>query len=120
MLRKFLVTAALLAAPAAAHHSAAPFDFTKPVTTVATVKMLEVINPHSHLLAVISDANGTREIDFEGHSASNFYRAGFKRGSVKATDKISITFAPRRDGKDGGFLLAFTTAQGAKVGFDPT
>ncbi|MGZ5861636.1 MAG: DUF6152 family protein, partial [Croceibacterium sp.] len=31
-------------APAAAHHSAAMFDFRNPVTAKGTVKMIEVIN----------------------------------------------------------------------------
>jgi hypothetical protein len=108
-----------LAAPAAAHHSAAIFDFRAPVTTSGTVKEVRVVNPHSHMLMAITDAKGTRDWDFEGHSASNFYRAGFLRDSVKPGDKISITYAPLRDGKDGGYIVAFTTAKGAKVGFAP-
>jgi len=108
-----------LTSQAVAHHSAAAFDFMKPITITAVVKKFEVINPHSHVVVTVTDKGGTRDVDFEGHSASNFYRAGYTRGSVKAGDKISITFAPRRDGKDGGFLLAFTSPAGKKVGFSP-
>jgi hypothetical protein len=111
--------ATALAIPAAAHHSAAIFDFRAPVTKTGTVKEVRVVNPHSHLLLTIADAKGTRDWDFEGHSASNFYRSGYLRDSVKVGDKISITFAPLRDGKDGGYIVAFTTAGGAKVGFAP-
>ena len=110
---------AIAAVPVAAHHSAAIFDFRKPVTTTGTVKIVKIVNPHSHLIMSITDAKGTRDWDFEGHSASNFYRAGFLRDSVKPGDKISITYAPLRDGKDGGYVVAFTTAGGAKVGFAP-
>lgn len=110
---------AVAAVPVAAHHSAAIFDFRKPVTTTGTVKIVKIVNPHSHLIMSITDAKGTRDWDFEGHSASNFYRAGFLRDSVKPGDKISITYAPLRDGKDGGYVVAFTTAGGAKVGFAP-
>ena len=49
----------------------------------------------------------------------NFYRAGYNRGSVKAGDKIKITFAPMRDGDDGGYIVAFTTPAGVTVGFAP-
>ncbi|HEY1124593.1 MAG TPA: DUF6152 family protein [Sphingobium sp.] len=123
MNRHVLATAAAIAAvvavPVAAHHSAAIFDFRKPVTTTGTVKIVKIVNPHSHLIMSITDAKGTRDWDFEGHSASNFYRAGFLRDSVKPGDKISITYAPLRDGKDGGYVVAFTTAAGAKVGFAP-
>ena len=105
--------------PVQAHHSAAIFDFRSPETKTGKVKLVKVANPHTHLVLSISDAKGTRDWNFEGHSASNFYRAGFERGSVKAGDEISITFAPMRDGSDGGYIVAFTTAGGKRVGFDP-
>ncbi|MGZ3172378.1 MAG: DUF6152 family protein [Croceibacterium sp.] len=123
MNRPFFVLAGAAAmvasAPAAAHHSAAMFDFRNPVTAKGTVKMIEVINPHSHIVMAITDKKGTRDWTFEGHSASNFYRAGFNRGAVKPGDVIKITYAPMRDGTDGGYVVAFTTAKGDKVGFDP-
>ena len=116
----FLAGAAIVAsAPAAAHHSAAMFDFRHPVTVKGTVKALQVINPHTHMQMMITDKKGTREWDFEGHSASNFYRAGYNRGAVNSGDVISITYAPMRDGTDGGYIVAFTTVKGDKVGFPP-
>ena len=102
---------------AQAHHSAAPFDFTKTVTIEGTVKTFEVINPHTHAMVTLADANGTRDIDFEGHSASNFYRAGYVRGAVQPGDHIQLLIAPRRDGKDGGFIVWFKTQKGLEVGF---
>lgn len=114
-----MLSAAAMIAPVAAHHSAAIFDFRKPVTMSGAVKAIKVVNPHTHILITLTDAKGTRDWDFEGHSASNFYRAGYLRDSVKVGDKISITFAPMRDGKDGGYIVAFTTAGGQKVGFAP-
>ena len=114
-------TAAALApvAPALAHHSAAIFNFRTPKTATGTVKEIRVINPHSHMILTITDARGMRDWDFEGHSASNFYRAGYNRDAVKPGDVISITYAPLRDGRDGGYIVAFTTADGTHVGFDP-
>ena len=123
MNRSFLVLAGAAAivavGPAAAHHSAAMFDFRHPVTVKGTVKAIQVINPHTHMQMTITDKKGTREWDFEGHSASNFYRAGYNRGAVSSGDVISITYAPMRDGKDGGYIVAFTTAKGETVGFPP-
>jgi hypothetical protein len=110
---------ATFAAPAAAHHSAAIFDFRSPKTAKGVVRKIEVINPHTHIVMAITDAKGTREWVFEGHSASNFYRAGYTRGSVNPGDTISITYAPMRTGADGGYIVAFTTAKGDKVGFAP-
>jgi hypothetical protein len=111
--------AGVVASQAAAHHSAAMFDFRAPRTVKGTVKKVEVINPHTHMQLTITDARGTRDWTFEGHSASNFYRAGYTHGLVKAGDTLTITYAPMRDGSDGGYIVAFTTAKGAKVGFNP-
>lgn len=108
-----------LSGAALAHHSAAIFNFRTPVTKTGVVKEVRVINPHTHIIMTITDERGTRDWNFEGHSASNFYRAGFTRGSVKAGDRISITYAPMRDGHDGGYIVAFTTASGTRVGFAP-
>jgi hypothetical protein len=102
---------------AQAHHSAAPFDFAKTVTIEGTVKTFEVMNPHTHALVTLADANGTRDIDFEGHSASNFYRAGYVKGAVQPGDHIQLLIAPRRDGRDGGFIVWFKTQKGLEVGF---
>ena len=103
--------------PATAHHSAAPFDFTKITTVEGTVKSFEVINPHTHAMVTLADAKGTRDVDFEGHSASNFYRAGYTRGAVQPGDHIQLQIAPRRDGGDGGFIVWFKTQKGLEVGF---
>lgn len=103
--------------PALGHHSAAPFDFTKSAQLTGTVVQFDVINPHSHIILRVADQRGTRDIGFEGHSASNFYRQGWRRGSVSAGDKISVSFAPRRDGADGGFVMQFRTRDGKVIGF---
>jgi Family of unknown function (DUF6152) len=100
-----------------AHHSAAPFDFTKSVTIEGTIKSFRVTNPHTRAIITVTDAKGTRDIEYEGHSASNFYRAGFTKDAAKYGEKITIAIAPRRDGGDGGFIMSFTTANGVHVGF---
>ena len=114
-----LAAIALSAAPALAHHSAAIFDFRSPKTLEGKVVEIRVINPHTHVLMAITDAKGTRVWNFEGHSASNFYRAGYTKGAVKAGDTIKITIAPMRDGSDGGYIVAFVTPAGDTVGFAP-
>lgn len=106
----------LWATIAAAHHSAAQFDFSKKVTIDGVVKEFNVVNPHTEAIVTVSDSKGTRDVQFEGHSASNFYRAGYTRDMVKAGDKIAILIAPRKDGGDGGFIQAFTV-NGKTVGF---
>jgi len=102
---------------AVAHHSAAQFDFSQRVTVHGTVKEFNVVNPHtSAVVEITDDVRGTRDAEFEGHSASHFYRAGYTRGMVNPGDEISILIAPRADGEDGGFIQAFTV-NGKTVGF---
>ena len=107
---------ALCSTLALAHHSAAQFDFGQRVTIHGKVKEFNVTNPHTAAFVELSDAKGTRTVEYEGHSASHFYRAGYTRDMVKAGDEISILIAPRHDGKDGGFIQAFTV-NGKTVGF---
>ena len=114
-----LAASVLAAGPVLAHHSAAMFDFTKRVDAEGIVKDIRVINPHMSLTLAVTDAKGTRDIAFEGHSVNNFYRAGWRPSMVKAGDKIKVTFAPRKDGMDGGFVSAFVTADGKEIGFKP-
>ena len=113
----FASVLALCAAAALAHHSAAQFDFAQRVTIEGVVKEFNVTNPHTWATVEITDdKRGTRDAEYEGHSASHFYRAGYTRDMVKVGDKISILIAPRRDGEDGGFIQAFT-ANGKTIGF---
>ena len=105
------------ATAASAHHSAAQFDFGQRVTIEGIVKEFDVTNPHTAAIVEITDeARGTRDAEYEGHSASHFYRAGYTRGFVKPGDRIAILIAPRHDGEDGGFIQAFT-ANGKTIGF---
>ena len=92
----FASVLALCAAGAAAHHSAAQFDFAQHVAIRGIVKEFNVTNPHTWAVVELTDdKRGTRNAEYEGHSASHFYRAGFTRDMVKPGDKIAILIAPR-------------------------
>lgn len=107
-----------LAMPATAHHSAAAQDFTKRVEMSGVVKSWTIMNPHGKLVVQVTDAKGSRAITLETHSRNNVYRSGYRDEMIKAGDKIKIFIAPNRDGSDGGYLVAFETAKGEKVGLD--
>lgn len=113
------VTAALIALWAtgvAAHHSAQQFDFGRSVAISGVVKRFQSINPHMRLVITVSDAKGTRDISFEGHSTNNMYRAGYRDGMIKVGDKITVYVAPLRDGSEGGYVTAASTADGKRFG----
>lgn len=81
------------------------------------MKSIRVANPHTRIFLEVTDEHGTREIEFEGHSRNNFYRAGWRPDKGKVGEKMTITIAPRRDGEDGGYITAFVTADGDRIGF---
>ena len=99
-----------------AHHSAAQFDFAKSVAVTGVVTKFIAINPHMQLVLRVTDAKGTREIEFEGHSTNNMYRAGYRDRMIKVGDKITVYAAPLRSGADGGYVTAATTAGGQRFG----
>src|SRR5262245_27453280 len=111
----FLLVALIvwIGAPAAsAHHSAALQDFTKRVEIEGIVQSWELVNPHGRVVVRVSDAKGTRNIEYETHSRNNVYRGGYRDGMVKFGDKIKLFIAPNRDGSDGGYIASFITANG--------
>lgn len=99
-----------------AHHSAAQFDFSKSVTVAGVVVKFQAINPHMRLTLRVTDAKGTREIEFEGHSTNNMYRSGYRDKLISVGDKITVTIAPLRDGSDGGYVTGALTASGTRFG----
>jgi hypothetical protein len=116
---RLVVVAALLAlfgAGVSAHHSAQQFDFTKTASMSGVVKKFQAINPHMRLVLAVTDAKGTREVAFEGHSTNNMYRSGYRDGMIKVGDKITVFVAPLRDGSEGGYVTAASTADGKRFG----
>lgn len=101
---------------ARAHHSAADMDLRNPIEITGVVKEIQVVNPHIKWVLEVTDEKGTRDIEFEGHSRNNVYRAGFRDGMVKAGDTVTLSVGPMRDGSDGGYVVGFTTADGREIG----
>jgi len=108
--------AAMLAAavaagwPAAAHHSFAMYEPTKTLTFKGTVKAFQWTNPHVVVWVLVQpDAGGAaQEWSFETTSPGVLTRAGWTRQSLKAGDRVSVTFSPLRDGSHGGGLNSVT------------
>ena len=105
-----------LSATAGAHHSAVQYDFAKSATITGVVVKFQAINPHMRLTLRITDEKGTRDLEIEGHSTNNMYRAGYRDGMIKVGDTITVDVAPLRDGREGGYMIAALTASGTRFG----
>jgi hypothetical protein len=91
--------AVLFARPVVAHHSfAAAFDATKPVVVMGVVTEIRLVNPHSQFVVDVTDASGKVETwRFEGSTPSSLIRSGFKPGTLKIGDKVTVKGSHARD-----------------------
>jgi hypothetical protein len=105
-----------LGSTATAHHSAVQYDFGKTATITGVVLKFQAINPHMRLTLRVTDDKGSREVELEGHSTNNMYRAGYRDGMIKVGDKITANVAPLRNGAEGGYMIAAVMANGTRFG----
>jgi hypothetical protein len=109
--------AALLTASAApAHHSFAMFDQSKAVTVEGTVKEFRWNNPHVFIQLLVKTDGGEAEWSIEMTSPEHLARVGWRPGTLKAGDKVSLVIHPMRDGSNGGQYLSGTGPDGPLVG----
>ena len=97
--------------PASAHHSTTMFDHAKVVSIVGVVKEVHWTNPHVAIFIDGTVAGGGEQAMWlmEMTSPGNLVRAGgWSRTAVKPGDKVTVDFAPLRDGKKGGALKKIT------------
>src|ERR1700686_5431470 len=87
------IAAALLAAPAFAHHSFAIFDQSKMLYLSGTVKQFELVNPHTWLhLAVANDKGDVSTWSFEAGSVLQLAALGWSKDSFRIDDKVEVGF----------------------------
>jgi len=96
-----------------AHHSFAMFDANQTFTVHATVKEFQWGNPHTWLELVVLNSDGTEKpLSLELNGISGLQRNGWKPGTVKPSDKITVTYHPMRDGTPAGQLVGLITEDG--------
>ena len=111
------IAAAMIVAPASAHHSFAMFDSSKAISMTGVVKEYEWTNPHVWIHIMAADGqNAPREWSFEMQSVQQDSAAGWRPDSVKPGDKVTIEFHPLKDGSRGGQLMSATLAGGQHLG----
>jgi Family of unknown function (DUF6152) len=110
------IAAALLAAPAFAHHAFAIFDSNKMAYTTGTVKQFELVNPHTWLhLVIANDKGDVTTWSFEGGSVLQLARLGWSMDTFKVGDRVEVGFHPMKDGSRGGQLMSAKLASGQKL-----
>ena len=103
---------ALAGVPALAHHSFAMFDQRKVMTLEGTVHEFQWTNPHSFIELDVTTAGKVRRWSIELNSPNNLTRQGWRRGSLRAGEQISVRIAPLRNGQPGGLFLDLRKADG--------
>ncbi len=109
------LASALISIPlvAAAHHSFAMFDANQIQKAHGTVKEFQWGNPHTWLELIVENDDGTEKpLSLELNGLSGLKRNGWKPGTVKPSDKVTVTFHPMRDGSAAGQLVDLVTADG--------
>ena len=112
-----LVIALYVAGSAYAHHSATGVDQSKSVTAEGLVTQFKWANPHSwiEIETAKADGNGVDLRSFEMTSPAFLVRAGWKATTLKAGDKVKVTYRPMKDTeKDGlgGLFVSITLPDG--------
>ena len=108
---------ALTAGPILAHHSFAMFDQSKSVELRGTVKSFRWSNPHVFIqLVVTKEGSDDEEWSIEMTSPEHLARVGWKPGTLKPGDKVTLVIHPMRDGVKGGQYLSGTGPGGPLTG----
>ena len=95
------------------HHSFAPFDMANQKTVTGTVKTVEWTNPHTWIWLDVPNEQGVVEPwGFEGMSPNYLARRGWTRTTLKAGDKITVSYRPLRDGSKGGMFVSTKLGDG--------
>jgi len=112
-----VATGALVATATPAHHSTAMFEWGKASQMKgATVERWDWTNPHTFLYVNVKGANGANERwAFEGMSPNHLGRVGWSKRTLKAGDKIDLTYYPLKDGRKGGFNVTVTFPDGKTI-----
>lgn len=113
LLLPFAASIALYAGVSLAHHSTAMFEAEKTIKLVGTVKEFQWTNPHSWIqLNVANPAGVIEEWSIEGTSPNQLIRMGWKPGTLKPGDAVTVMTRPMKDGAKGGMFVEITLADG--------
>jgi hypothetical protein len=100
-----LTVSCLAPRPSFSHHGSSAYDFTKLITTKATVTSLEWGNPHCILHFDAKDERGAVTVwSLEMYNPLWMARAGWTKETLKPGDEIVVTFHPAKNGSGNGYI----------------
>ncbi len=111
------VSALLVAAPAAAHHSfAVHFVADRLITVRGTVDEFTFRNPHGVLMVTAKGDDGAeQQWKIETNSPNILRRRGWTETSIKPGDAVSVEGYPARDGSNFMRVYRVTYADGREL-----
>ena len=110
------VLGAWLVQPAAAHHSMAGFDRKNTVKLEGTVKTFSWQNPHCYIEMEVPGKDGHAVVwNVEMTAPGYLTRAGWKKTSIKAGDKVTVVANPLLTGEPGALFVSVTTPDGVTL-----
>ncbi len=102
--------------PAWVHHSGAMFDRTRTIQITGIVTEFNWANPHSSFKVEVTGGGGKVETwAVEMNGPNNLVHEGWKRTTIKAGDKVTVTVNPLRDGRPGGWYVAIALPDGKSL-----
>jgi hypothetical protein len=89
-----------LSGSAFAHHGAAAYDASKPVTLTGTVTDFQFVNPHVIIAMDVKDPSTGKTVQWQGEmtSPNRLARAGWTKSTLKVGDEVTMTGSPLRSG----------------------
>lgn len=120
MTMKTIVAATLaagFATAAAAHHSPAMYNRQAAMTVDATVKNLNWVNPHAMLTVEVDAKAGqpAKTLTVEMSSPGVLTRAGWSKRTFNPGDRVTLEFAPLRNGQPVGLFMKATLQKTGQV-----
>lgn len=111
----------LVSIPLFAHHGSASYALDKRVVLKGTVTRWLYASPHLLLMLDVKDENGeVTHWVLESQSPTVMYPSGYRKDSFKPGDEVTVTASQARNGKPVGRIIEAITADGTKLGRNPT